>query len=161
MKARMYFDGSNSPKFDRPASWGYVLEIEGQPTIEGQGLCKPEYPQTNNTAEYSALCHGLRRALIEGVKEIYITGDSQLVIYQITGKYKVNRKKNPHLGILWDAAQSLIGKFPTGGFKIEWQDQKVNKADSVSRVRGETTQEIQRSTKAKGKITHHSQKAPE
>jgi ribonuclease HI len=152
MKAKLYFDGSNDPKQVRPASWGYVLEIEGQDPIEGQGICKPEYPQTNNTAEYSGLCHGLRRALLEGVTDILVQGDSQLVIYQITGKYRVNRTKNPHLGILWDAAQSMVRKFSK--FNIQWQDQKDNKADSVSRVSGKTDT-IQRSTKTKGKIIRH------
>lgn len=155
-KAVLYFDGSNSPKFDRPASWGYVLEIEGREVIEGQGLCKPQYPQTNNTAEYSGLCHGIMRAQIEGVTHLQVYGDSQLVVYQITGKYKVHRNKNPHLGILWDAAQSLISKFSPGNFKIDWKDQKQNKADSVSRVtKGKSG--IQRSTKhASGKITRDS-----
>jgi ribonuclease HI len=150
MKAKLYFDGSNDPKQVKPASWGYVLEIEGREPIEGQGLCKPEYPATNNTAEYSGLCHGLRRSLLEGVTDIIVQGDSQLVIYQVTGKYKVNRGKNPHLGILWDAAQSLIKKFPN--FRIEWIRQEGNKADDVSRVQA-GKEGFQRSKKVKGKIT--------
>ncbi len=155
MKARGYFDGSNDPKQVKPASWGYVLEIEGREPIEGQGLCKPQYPQTNNTAEYSGLCHLINRALTEGVTELEVFGDSQLVIYQVTGKYKVNRGKNPHLGILYDAAQSLIRKFSPGNFKIAWQDQTKNKADSVSRVT-KKSDTIQRSTKSStGKITRH------
>ena len=87
--------------------------------------------------------------------ELEVFGDSQLVIYQVTGKYKVNRGKNPHLGVLYDATQSLIGKFSPGNFKITWQDQTKNKADSVSRVT-KKSDGIQRSTKSStGKIIHH------
>ncbi len=154
-KAIGYFDGSSDPKMVKRASWGYVLEIEGRDPIEGQGLVKEAYPQSNNSAEYSALCHLINRALIEGVTELEVYGDSQLVIYQVTGKYKVNRAKNPHLGILWDAVQSLIKKFPPGGFHISWQPQAKNKADSVSRVT-KKSDTIQRSTKSStGKITLH------
>jgi ribonuclease HI len=155
MKAKLYFDGSNDPKLVKPASWGFVLEIEGREPIHGQGICKPNYPQTNNTAEYSGLCHGLMRAKLEGVTDLHVQGDSQLVIYQITGKYKVNRKKNPHLGILNDAAINLTKKFEH--FTITWEDQKNNKADAVSRVTKPLDGTLQKSTKGKhGKITHHS-----
>lgn len=151
MKAVLYFDGSNDPKQKRPASWGFVLEIEGKDSIEGQGLCKPEYPQTNNTAEYSGFCHGIRRAILEGVTDLTVYGDSQLVIYQITGKYKVNRNKFPHLGILHTAALNLLAKIPNT--TIVWQRQDKNKADAVSRVTGKTDS-IQRSNKSvTGKIT--------
>jgi ribonuclease HI len=157
MKAVLYFDGSNDPKFIRPASWGYVLEIEGQEVIEGQGLCKQEFngvplSQTNNLGEYSALCHGIRRAKLEGVTHISIKGDSQLVVRQITGEYKVNRDKYPHLGILHQAAISILSGFLY--WEIEWISQTINKADSVSRVTEGVTG-FQRSTKAKGKITRN------
>ena len=156
MKGTLWFDGSNSVKMDRPASWGYILEIEGRDNIEGQGICKAGhgeivYKQSNNLGEYSGLCHGLMRARLEGVTDVHIKGDSQLVLYQMTGKYKVNRKKYPHLGILHDAAQNILKKFDK--FTMEWIDQTKNKADDVSRVRGKI-EGIQRSKKIKGKITH-------
>lgn len=157
MKAVLYFDGSNDPKQRRLASWGYVLEIEGRDPIEGQGQCKESYqgvifPQTNNVGEYSGLCNGLARALEEGVTDLEVIGDSQLVIYQLTGKYKVNTSKFPHLGILNKAAANLIAKFPN--IVLNWQRQDKNKADAVSRVTKKGAG-IQRSNKsATGKITH-------
>ena len=152
MKAILYFDGSSHPRSKKPASWGYVLEIEGREPIEGQGMCKDIYPQTNNTAEYSGLCHGLRRASIEGVTDLQVYGDSELIIYQVTGKYRVNKDgKTPHLQTLHAAALSLIQKFPK--FQIGYM--KDVKADSVSRVTKPSDGTIQRSTKANGKITIH------
>lgn len=156
MKAVLWFDGSNDPKQRRPASWGFVLEIEGRDPIEDQGLCKPGFrdivfPQTNNTAEYSALCNGLRRALTEGVSDLTVYGDSELVVYQITEKYKLNGTKYPHLKVLNTAAKGMMRQFDR--FTILVTDGMTNKADGVSRVVGKTDT-IQRSTKtATGKVT--------
>ena len=48
---------------------------------------------TNNVAEYKALIEGLRLALQNNITNILVKGDSQLIINQMTGKYKVNADK--------------------------------------------------------------------
>ncbi len=44
---------------------------------------------TNNVAEYTAAIEGLKRAAALGATRVLLRSDSQLLIYQITGKYKV------------------------------------------------------------------------
>jgi len=129
LKATLYFDGSNDPKMVRRASFGYVLEIEGRPEIMGQGLVKEDLPQTNNSAEYTGLLSGILRAKQEGVTDLHIIGDSQLVIYQVTGKYKC---KLPHLKNLLTAVHMNLRYF--NSWQAEWKRRAHNKADEHSRV---------------------------
>lgn len=44
---------------------------------------------TNNVAEYTAVIEGLKRAAELGAAEVLLRSDSQLLIFQITGKYRV------------------------------------------------------------------------
>ena len=44
---------------------------------------------TNNVAEYRALLLGLERAGALGAREVDLIGDSELVVRQVTGQYKV------------------------------------------------------------------------
>lgn len=131
MKATMYFDGSSQPHTkDGVAGWGYVLEIEGRESpVEATGRVKEGLRQSNNMGEYSALLEGLRRALEEGVTELHVIGDSQLVIYQMTGKYKV---KDEELRKLWTEGQKLMKLLDV---TLEWRRRKHNKADAHSRVK--------------------------
>ena len=46
--------------------------------------------RTNNQSEYMALILGLKNGLELGIKRLTVRGDSQLVISQMNGKYKVN-----------------------------------------------------------------------
>ena len=44
---------------------------------------------TNNVAEYKALLRGIERAAAHGADELELIGDSQLVVRQVEGRYKV------------------------------------------------------------------------
>jgi ribonuclease HI len=44
---------------------------------------------TNNAAEYRALLHGIERAAALGASELELIGDSELVVRQVRGEYKV------------------------------------------------------------------------
>ena len=48
-------------------------------------------------AEYTAVIEGLKRAAELGASEVLLRSDSQLLIYQLTGRYRV---KSPHLAVL-------------------------------------------------------------
>ena len=63
---------------------------------------------TNNVAEYKALILGLKSALEMGCPKIDICMDSELIVRQITGRYKV---KNTALKSLFAEAQGLLRKF--------------------------------------------------
>ena len=48
---------------------------------------------TNNEAEYEALILGLEIAIQMGIEDLHILGDSQLIINQVEGEYKVYKPK--------------------------------------------------------------------
>ena len=61
---------------------------------------------TNNQAEYRALIAGLKKALSLGAKEVVIRVDSELVVKQLLGQYRV---KNANLKPLYEEAKRLVG----------------------------------------------------
>jgi ribonuclease HI len=63
---------------------------------------------TNNVAEYQALLHALRYALSRGVRSVRIFSDSELVVKQVNGSYKV---KHPDMLALHREAKSLLFRF--------------------------------------------------
>ena len=63
---------------------------------------------TNNIAEYSALIRGLEKASSLGIKRIKVFLDSELVVKQLKGVYKV---KNKNLMPLWQQAKDLLKNF--------------------------------------------------
>lgn len=105
-KARLNVDGGARGN-PGPAGCGYVLS-----TGDGPLLQRGEYlgEATNNVAEYRALIAGLQAAVQMGVEELEVLADSELVVRQMTGEYRV---KNQGLKPLFAQAQSLaagIGK---------------------------------------------------
>jgi ribonuclease HI len=63
---------------------------------------------TNNVAEYRALITALERARELGAKRIQIRGDSELIIKQMRGEYRV---KHPDMRVLYDQARELVRGF--------------------------------------------------
>ncbi len=89
-----------------PAGIGAVLE-------DGAGTRLAEHSEylghtTNNVAEYKALLAGLARAAELGVKEIEVRADSELMIRQLKGEYRV---KNAGLKPLYEEAMRLLSGF--------------------------------------------------
>jgi ribonuclease HI len=68
---------------------------------------------TNNVAEYKALIAALREAKSLGAKKVTIRGDSQLVIRQMLGQYRV---KHPGIKPLYAEARSLADQFEQAVF---------------------------------------------
>jgi ribonuclease HI len=69
---------------------------------------------TNNVAEYRALITALEQAKILNAKSILIRGDSELIIKQMIGEYRV---KNADLKELYDEAQFLLHQFDHAKFE--------------------------------------------
>lgn len=83
---------------------------------------------TNNIAEYMALIRGLEEALLLKKKDVKVTSDSELMVKQINGEYKV---KNEGLLPLYLHAKELIGKFKS--FEISHAFREENKhADKLA-----------------------------
>jgi ribonuclease HI len=69
---------------------------------------------TNNVAEYEALILGLKKAEELGARRLQIRGDSELIIRQMRGEYRV---KHPDLRPLHEEAQRLFRQFDEAGFE--------------------------------------------
>jgi len=63
---------------------------------------------TNNVAEYQALIHALRYALARGCRRLKIFSDSELVVRQLDGRYKV---RHPDMIPLHRDAKALLARF--------------------------------------------------
>jgi ribonuclease HI len=86
-----------------PAGYGVVIEDElGRPVA---GLSEYLGKQTNNYAEYSGLLAALNYANRHGFKALKVISDSELIVKQITGEYKVS---SPALKELNERAIKLI-----------------------------------------------------
>ena len=86
MKAKLSTDGGARGN-PGPAAAAYVLEAEDGTVLDARG--EAIGLATNNVAEYSALVAGLRKALELGVDEVEVVSDSELLVRQMTGEYRV------------------------------------------------------------------------
>ena len=105
MKAVLNTDGGARGN-PGPAGIGVVLQDpDGNVIAEtGRGIGET----TNNVAEYSALIAGLELALERGVTEIDARSDSELVVAQVEGRWKI---KNDRLRQLAVKARGLLEQF--------------------------------------------------
>ncbi len=86
MKARLFTDGGARGN-PGPAASAYVLEADDGTVLAANG--EAIGVATNNVAEYRALTAGLARALELGVSEVEVVSDSELLVKQMRGEYKV------------------------------------------------------------------------
>ncbi len=70
-----------------PAAIGVVVRDAGGAVVEALG--ETIGAATNNVAEYRALLRGIELAAAHGATELELVGDSELVVRQIEGRYKV------------------------------------------------------------------------
>ncbi len=104
MKARLSTDGGARGN-PGPAAFGYVLESEDGTVLAAHG--ERIGVATNNVAEYSALIAGLEKALELELDEVEVVSDSELLVKQMTGEYKI---KNETLQELSQEASRLARK---------------------------------------------------
>jgi ribonuclease HI len=101
VKARLWTDGGARGN-PGPAAFAYVLEADDGTVLDARG--ESIGVATNNVAEYSALVAGLTRAVEAGVDELEVRSDSELMVKQMRGEYRV---KNRDLQSLFlDASRS-------------------------------------------------------
>ena len=102
-----------------PAGAGAVIMVNGAIV---ESVCKFCGNTTNNVAEYTGLIIGMEKALELGFKHVQVRMDSELVVRQMIGQYKV---KNEKLIPLFRQAQSLSAKFAR--FDIQHVRREYNK----------------------------------
>lgn len=102
---QLYTDGASKGN-PGPAGAGWILVNEGDSILVKDS--KFLGVATNNEAEYEALILGLKNALSLRVQEIKIYMDSELLVRQLNGLYRV---KNPRLAVLFHQVQDLLRNF--------------------------------------------------
>jgi len=105
VKARLSTDGGARGN-PGPAAYGYVLETEDGTVLAAHGEAIGR--ATNNVAEYRGLVAGLEKAAELGVDELEVVSDSELLVKQMAGEYRV---KNEALKALWEEASDLEQRF--------------------------------------------------
>ena len=89
-----------------PAASGAILYDERGERLDEIGVFLGV--TTNNVAEWTALIEGIKMALAHGIDELSIRMDSELVVRQLLGKYRV---KNETLIQLHKEAKALLRRF--------------------------------------------------
>ncbi|MDQ7857562.1 MAG: serine hydrolase [Armatimonadota bacterium] len=120
MKVRLFIDGAARGN-PGPAALGVVVQ-------DGRGRVLAELGEalgeaTNNVAEYRALLRGLEEAAARGATEVEVCTDSDLLVRQITGEYRV---KSAHLIPLHGRALRALG-----GFRA-WQVRHVPREENAA-----------------------------
>ncbi len=104
-EATLFADGGSRGNPGPAASGAVLVDPEGQLLDEvGRYLGKA----TNNVAEWTALCIGLERAKERGIRRLAVRLDSELVVKQMRGEYRV---KHVDLQPLHRRAQTLVRAF--------------------------------------------------
>jgi ribonuclease H / adenosylcobalamin/alpha-ribazole phosphatase len=128
VKARLSTDGGARGN-PGPAAYGYVIETEDGHVLAAHGEAIGR--ATNNVAEYSGLVAGLEKAAELGVNDLEVVSDSELLVKQMQGEYRV---KNEALKALWEEANDLERQFTKVRYTAvrrahnELADQLVNEA---------------------------------
>jgi ribonuclease H / adenosylcobalamin/alpha-ribazole phosphatase len=128
VKARLSTDGGARGN-PGPAAYGYVIETDDGHVLAAHGEAIGH--ATNNVAEYSGLVAGLEKAAELGVSDLEVVSDSELLVKQMQGEYRV---KNEALRALWEEANDLERRFKKVRYTAvrrahnELADQLVNEA---------------------------------
>lgn len=116
----IYIDGSVEGNPGLGAIGVVILNGEGE-VVEAWGEAIGQ--ATNNQAEYRALLAALEKARRLGAAEVTIRSDSQLLVRQLSGEYRVRDAK---LRPLHERARALAGRF--GSFRLEHIPREQNRA---------------------------------
>jgi len=122
----LFFDGCSKGNPGRAGAGAVLYNAEGGEVFAVSVFVG--HAATNNEAEYTGLILGLNEAVKRGINELHVCGDSQLVILQMQGKYKVNSAK---LIPLHQHATSLASTLTTIDFKHVYRDSN-KRADALS-----------------------------
>jgi ribonuclease HI len=128
VKARLFTDGGARGN-PGPAAYGFVIEAPDGTVLaaEGQAIGVA----TNNVAEYSALIAGLERAAELGLDELEVISDSELLVKQMTGAYRVKNEALQDLNADASRLARRVGKVTYTAVRREHNelaDRLVNEA---------------------------------
>jgi len=121
----LHFDGCSKGN-PGVAGAGAVIYEDGQ-EIYSKAVFVGEH-ETNNVAEYTGLLIGMQAVVERGIRKLIVRGDSQLIIRQMLGEYKV---KSPGLLALYQQAKKIERHFQSVTYQHIYRDQNT-RADALS-----------------------------
>jgi ribonuclease HI len=104
LKVTAFVDGASRGN-PGPAGYGVFMRTDAGEIIEISGFLGRT---TNNVAEYEGLLEALRTAVDEGATELEVISDSELLVKQMLGVYRV---KHPNLQPLYEQARQMVRRF--------------------------------------------------
>ncbi len=113
----LFFDGGSRGNPGSAAGAAVIVMPDGSRHTVSQFLDKA----TNNEAEYTGLIIGLQKATELGIQELEVYGDSNLVVNQVSGFWRI---KQSHLRPLADQASSLMKQFSR--ITLNWVPREQN-----------------------------------
>ncbi|HEX2111124.1 MAG TPA: reverse transcriptase-like protein [Gaiellaceae bacterium] len=128
MKARLFTDGGARGN-PGPAAAAYVLEADDGTVLDARG--EAIGIATNNVAEYRALVAGLAKAAEIGVGELDVVSDSELLVRQMNGEYRVKNQALVELSLEAARLARKIGRVRYAAVRRaenELADRLVNEA---------------------------------
>jgi ribonuclease HI len=133
VRARLFTDGGARGN-PGPAAAAYVLEADDGTVLAAHG--ETIGIATNNVAEYRALVAGLAKALDLGVDELEVVSDSELLVRQMKGEYRVKNAALIELSLEAARLARALGRVRYNAVRREHNelaDRLVNEAlDSAS-----------------------------
>ena len=128
MTTRLFTDGGARGN-PGPAAYGFVLEAEDGTVLAAHG--ERIGVATNNVAEYRALIAGLEKAVELALAEVEVVSDSELLVKQMTGEYRVKNEALRDLSIKAARLAREIGRVSYTAVRREHNelaDRLVNEA---------------------------------
>ncbi|WP_400225201.1 ribonuclease HI family protein [Methanomethylophilus alvi] len=121
----VYSDGGSRGN-PGPSAYAIVVTKDGKTVYEHAEFLGVH---TNNYAEYRGLIAGISKALELGADEVEFVMDSQLVIRQMTGQYRV---KSPDMLALHEDAKNLASMIPKVTFtNVRRSERLIPRADAL------------------------------
>lgn len=126
-KYLLYTDGAARGNPGPAGAGAYICTPQGEMVAE---IAEYLGETTNNVAEYRGLIVGLKKLVELGAREVEIRADSELMVKQLKGEYRV---KHPNLRPLYAEALTLLKKIPSYSVKHVYRE--MNKeADRLSNL---------------------------
>jgi len=120
----IYTDGASRGN-PGPASYGFVFTAEGHDVFYKHAECIGT--ATNNQAEYTAVIEALDTAIARHSGPVAVHSDSQLLVNQLNGKWRV---KDQQIKELWDKVQDRLQRINASFTHLPREHRYIDKADT-------------------------------
>ncbi|MEM9111739.1 MAG: ribonuclease HI family protein [Planctomycetota bacterium] len=142
MQALIHIDGGARGNPGPAAAGVSITTPDGSEALHEAGYWLGEL--TNNEAEYQGLLHALDAAAKMGFESIVIRSDSELMVRQIKGEYRV---KAPNLKPLFMTARERLGNFSEWTI-VHVRREKNKRADQLANLAMDAQRHVIETTSA-------------